>query len=169
MAPKKAAKAGAKSKKLAEAGASKSAKTSTPQSCVETIQGAASSVDKRPLRRRDTDEAVDRAIGSRLSALPVSQRTALQLDGQPLREKIIADFRARRQQGLKLGPSYWADILAKVQDAVYEDLVPATKDEAVAPWKLWPARAYSFSSCNNPPIKERVQRRTVEMGISLWG
>ena len=138
MAPKKASRAVAKTKKLVDASAKGSATASTPQSCVEAVQGAVSPADKRPLRRRDTDEAVDRAIGTRLSVLPVSQRTARQMDGQPLREKIIADFRARRQQGLKLGPSYWADILAKVQDAVYEDLVPATKDETVAP-ELWSA------------------------------
>ncbi len=64
---------------------------------------------RRQVKRRDTEQQVERAIAQHLPSA-TTQTDHVIVEGKSLRTRLMEDKRASRKDGRKLGPLYWQHI-----------------------------------------------------------
>jgi hypothetical protein len=67
----------------------------------------------RPLRKRSSDETIDRAIDSHFGHLTPYQKSTMQVDGMLIRERVTRDRHDLGKRRKRMGPSYWIALSAE--------------------------------------------------------
>ena len=118
-------------KAAAKAASSRAISKSSTLEDVAVAQGRPS----RKLQRRDTDEAVDRAISTHFKGIPRSQLEGKEVEGKSLRARIGADIRATRglSKAKRLGTRYWRHLRSLYLDAPDLQALPVDKDLPTSP------------------------------------
>ena len=116
MAPKKrsAASGQATAKKQKSEAAAKAAASSNKEASLlqaqEALQDESAST-RRTLKKRNTNDEVDRKIQSHFPGMSATQIESKRVDGLTLRERVERDtHEARGKKGSRLGASYWQDL-----------------------------------------------------------
>ena len=96
------------------AGAPKAAAAADTAEQVAEVKGKG----PRKLVRRDTDEALDRAIATHFRGTPRSEWETKQVDGKRLRQRVSEDLKAMRGhgKGKRLGTHYWRGLRSQYID-----------------------------------------------------